>query len=557
MRKRAMQVIFVLTMSFWLLSGCGGGKPEKAGEGAKVPGTAENAAKTAAVPPAPAGEKIEIEVQARLEGAPVGGAIVSAGGAQIGKTDEKGYFLGTLQKRAGEEVGVEVAKEAPGLSVTPWKGSFVVKLPKDGKVERYSFRADLKGSMHVTVLVTEKGKPVEGADVAVRGKKAGTTDKNGEFLYEYKAAPKKAVDFSVTKAGFAEWSTSVRNLMPGQKIEAALSKRTVVEVSCVTDEYGRSRGVAGIAVSLDGQDVGKTDAKGVLTYRYAGKPGKKVRLVLSAPGYIPAEWETQVTLQGDVNLRRYFHPATPGPIRTGVYGFVGNTPGVDLQNVVTRTEEAVSAQLFKHSAFREVPAATLQAAMKKAKLPVEKATTRGWQNTPLADTVDMIVLGSVAKDDKGYLIETRFYAPTGKPVLSLIERAKGEGEVAAAAKEIAANAVDRFPFEGTVVAVEEDRYRVNLGKAGHRIAKGTEFDVAAQVLDKEGKATGYREIGILKVKKAEEAGSWASVEDLKAGEKVSVGDRVVRYIPREGEGGAVVTLSVRGGAPPTSRPFRG
>ncbi|MGZ8473759.1 MAG: PEGA domain-containing protein [Candidatus Deferrimicrobiaceae bacterium] len=555
MLKQAIKAVIVLSMSFGLLAGCEGGKPEKAGEKAAtavktVEGpAAENAARQAAAPVI-AGEKIEIEIHARLDGKPAAEANVSVDGAALGKTDEKGYFLGSLQKKPGEEIAVGVSKEAPGFSVVPWVGSFVVKLPKDGKVERYSFQADLKASMYVTVAVSEKGKPVEGADVAVKGKKAGTTDKNGEFLYEYETAPKKGVEFSVSKAGFAPWSMSVRKLTPGQKIEAALSKRTVIDVSCLTDDYGRSAGVAGVVVSVDGEAVGKTDAKGASTYRHAGKPGKKIRLTLSAPGYIPAEWETPVTLQGEVKIQRFFYPATPRPIRTGIYGYTSNSPGADLKDILTRTEEAVSAQLYKHSAFREVPPATLQSAMKKAKLPIEKATAKGWRNSPIAASVDMIVVGSVTKDDKGFLIETRFHNASGKTVLSLIERAKGAGDIVAAAKEIAVNAVERFPFEGTVVAAEEDRYRINLGKAGHRVVKGTEFDLAAPVIDRTGKVTGHRETGILKVNKVDESGAWAAVENLNAGEKISVGDRVVRYVPREGADGDVLTLSVKGGKPP-------
>jgi tetratricopeptide (TPR) repeat protein len=548
MLMRTIKAVFVISMSFWLLAGCEGGKPEKPGD---------NAAKQSVVIPAPAGEKIEIEVQARLENEPAAEASVSANGAVLGKTDGKGYFLGSLVKMPGEEVEVGVTKEGPGLAVVPWKGSFVVKLPKEGMLQRYSFKADLKASMYATVVAMEKGKPVAGADVAVKGKKVGTTDENGEFRYEYKTAPKKGIEFSVSKPGFAPWSAKVGKLAPGQKIEAALSKRTAISVSCLTEEYGRSRGVPGVSVSVDGKTMGKTDAKGDFTYKHPGKPGKKARLVLSAPGYIPAVWESQVALQGEVKIQRFFYSAAPRPIRTGIYGFVSNTPGADLQDFIARTEEAVSAQLFKYSAFRQVPAATLKAAMKKARLPVEKATTKGWRNTSLADSVDMIVLGSVARDDKGYIVETRFYGAGGKAVLSLVERIKDAGGIGAGAKEIAANAVDRFPFEGTVVAIEEDRYRINLGKSGHRILRGAEFDLASPVIDKAGKVTGYRETGVLKVNKADESGSWAAAEELKAGRKISVGDRVVRYVPREGEGGDIFTLSVKGGVPPDVSPLSG
>jgi len=39
----------------------------------------------------------------------------------------------------------------------------------------------------------------------------------------------------------------------------------------------------------------------------------------------------------------------------------------------------------------------------------------------------MIVLGSVAKDDKGFLIETKFYTSGGRLIHSQLARARNEG----------------------------------------------------------------------------------------------------------------------------------
>ncbi len=61
-------------------------------------------------------------------------------------------------------------------------------------------------------------------------------------------------------------------------------------------------------------------------------------------------------------------------------------------------------------------------------------------------TVDMIVLGSVAKDDKGYLIETKFYTSGGKLILSQITRAKSAGDINSAAKEIAIRRARTVPL---------------------------------------------------------------------------------------------------------------
>src|SRR5712691_11590379 len=171
---------------------------------------------------------------------------------------------------------------------------------------------------------------------------------------------------------------------------------------------------------------------------------------------------------------------------------------------------------------------------KRVKLGIDRITTKGWQDTPLRRTVDMIVLGSVAKDDKGFVIEAKFYTSGGQLILSQITRARDTGAITSAAREIAANVMERFPFEGAIVAVEGGSYRVNIGKP-YRVSRGTELTLTAAARSEAGKATEYRETGRLKVKRAEDAGSLAEVEDLKKGEKIKVGDRVVRRVSLEGK----------------------
>jgi hypothetical protein len=305
--------------------------------------------------------------------------------------------------------------------------------------------------------------------------------------------------------------------------------------------------------------AGKTDPKGVFTWSYDGEQGKKVQLALSAPGYIPASWKTTLTLEGELAVQRYFYPTTPKPIRTGIYRFVGNTPNVDLKDVLAQTEEAVAGQLFKFGCFKKVPSATLQAEIKQAKLSIEKIIVKGWRDKPLKRTVDMIVLGSVAKDDKGFLIETKFYTSGGKLIHSQLARAKSEGSISGAAKDIAAAVLAKFPFEGTVTGGDGDLYRINLGKSGYKIGKNMEFNLMTPRLDETGKISGYREIGRLKTRKIDDDFSVAEVEDLKKGEKVTLGDRVVRLVIREDEEQEknVVILSTKGGLPPDVSPLAG
>lgn len=506
-----------------------------------------------------AGEKLELKVKASIDGRPAEQAKVTVDNKEQGFTNADGTFVKVIKKKPGADVEVVVVKEMPGYRIKPWKSTFLMKLPKSGAVDTYSFDAALDASRYFTIIALEKGAPVQEAVVKVGGTDAGTTDAQGVFVYEYKAVPAEGLDLTVTKPGYAAWRKT-GTVEPGQKIEATLSKRVTVQISALMEEYGESSGIPGVAVSINKKNVGKTDAKGVFTYTYDGEPGKKVPLELTAPGSLPEMWKTAIVLEGEINVLRYFYPSTPRPIRTGIYRFVGNTPNADLKEVLGQTEAALAAQLFKNSCFREVPSKKLQSDMKFAKLNIDKITARGWRETVLKKTVDLIILGSVARDEQGLLIETKFYTSGGKLILSHITHAKSAGDINSAAKEIATAALERFPFEGTVVSVDGERYRINLGKAGYRISKGTDFTLKASRLDEAGKVSGFRETGRLRVKKTDENGSWSEVMELKKGEKISIGDRVVRRIYREGEEDGernYFILSAKGGMPPDVSPLAG
>jgi len=505
-----------------------------------------------------AGEKMTLEVKAKMDGQPAAQARVTVDGVEEGVTGADGSFAKPLTKKPGAEVEVIVSKEMPGYRIKPWKNAFLMKLPKKGVVDTYAFDAELQATRYVTIVVKEKAAPVADAVVKADGKEVGKTGENGEFVYEYQSLPAAGIDLSVSKSGYSTWKKSGA-VEPGQQLEVALSKRVTVTVTALTEEYGQSSGIPGIAVTIDKKAAGKTDPKGVFTWSYDGEPGKKVQLALSAPGYIPASWKTTLTLEGELTVQRYFYPTTPKPISTGIYRFAGNTPNVDLKDVLAQTEDAVAVQLFKFGCFKKVPSATLQAEIKQARLSIEKIIVKGWRDKPLKRTVDMIVLGSVAKDDKGFLIETKFYTSGGKLIHSQLARAKSEGSISGAAKDIAAAVLAKFPFEGTVTGGDVDLYRINLGKSGYKIGKNMEFNLMTPRLDETGKISGYREIGRLKTRKIDDDFSVAEVEDLKKGEKVTFGDRVVRLVIREDEEQEknVVILSTKGGLPPDVSPLAG
>src|SRR5260221_3488759 len=478
-------------------------------------------------------------------------AVVVVDHEQLGVTDAQGLFAQQIRKKAGAEIEVSVRKEMPGYRIEPWKTTFLVKLDQQSA---YRFDADLSATRYVTLRVSDNGAPLAEAEVAAGGKKAGVTDAKGELVYEYRQQPPKGTQFAVAKPGYSG-HRAIYEFEAGQVIEIQMNREGILAIKSLNDEYGRASGVPGLAVSIDGKTVGKTDSQGTYTYTYRGEPGKRTVVALAAPGYIPGTWKTAVKIEGQVTLQRYFCPTSPRPIRIGIYRVVGNTPGVDLKDIAAQAEQSLATQLFRFPAFREVPRETLQAEITQRKLNIERMTTKGWQDTPLRATVDMIVLGSVAKDDDGYLTEVKFHTANGKVIFSEIARARSARGIDSAGRDIVSNVVERFPLEGTVIGEEGERYRINIGR-NWRIGRGTEFTLTAPNLAEGGKVAGYRETGRMEVRRGEDASSLVEGTTLKQGAKGQIGDRGVRRSARDEEA-TVFLVRVKGGIGSEVNPLAG
>jgi len=197
------------------------------------------------------GQRLDIEIKARIDGQPVPQATVAVDREVLGVTDGQGVFARQLTKKPGAEIDVTVTKEMHGYRIEPWKTSFLVKLAKDGQASAYRFEADLKATRFVTLRVIERGAPLPEAKVAVGGKEAGVTDAKGETLYVYERQPSKGIDLSVSKSGYSPYRAT-HALEPGQVIEVALQRQSVLAIKALTDEYGSTGGVPGLAVSIDG-----------------------------------------------------------------------------------------------------------------------------------------------------------------------------------------------------------------------------------------------------------------------------------------------------------------
>lgn len=498
--------------------------------------------------------RMDLEVNVTMNGMFIPHARIMMDGQLLGETGVTGQFKATTKQLPGKQVKIEAIADVAGYEVQPWKSEFTVKLPNEGEILEYVFDAELKAAPFVMVAVQEKGVPIAGATVLVDNSEVGKTDEAGNFIYKYPPGSKNMASVEVSKTGYSTWKKHA-NLEPGNKLAVELVKQIAVSFEALKDEYGRGVGIAGITVSINGKQIGKTNPMGSVVFNYEGEPGKPVKVAYSAPGYLPSEWSSSMVIEGGTTVRQYFYPLTPKPIKVSFSHFGGNTPGVDLKDVALQTQTAIRTHLFKHSVFQEVAGATLDTELKNASLNISKLTAKGWQQTRLQGLLDMIVVGSVAQDAKGFIIEAKFHSSSGKLIYSQVIRADDRGDINSAAREIASNVIERFPFEGTVIALKDDRYEINLGKQ-YALSRGTEFALIAPAGSNAAPSN-----ALLTVKKIGESSSFAALEEGQTGAKIEVGDRVVRLVQRDGESNSVKSgresfvVSVKGGAGKDASPL--
>jgi hypothetical protein len=539
--------------------------------------------------------ELEVEVAVSLDGEPVSGAGVLVDGAQVGVTGGDGRFLYRMQKLPGSETSLAVEKKIEGYRIQPWQDTFVTKLTQPGVIERYGFKADLQAYKSIVFVVTKEGEPVEGAVVDVQGSKV-TTGADGQAVYEFRESPSRGLRVSVEENGFEPWKKSIA-IQPGQRYTIALhqkrsapptaaaaaldrstgEKAAVAEtarsakalpaaptatlyLSALTESYGNTAGLPGVQLALNGAAIGKTNSKGQLTHEYRGDPLDSARVVFTAPGFVPEKWETSVTLKGKRSVQRYFYPAAPRPIRIGLHGYVNNSPETDLSEVIEGLETQISNSLSAYASFQQVPKSRLKRLMLQAGKDMETASTKGWQNSSLANAVDLILAGNVSMDESGIGVETTVMAADGQIILSQLNRARKRENIGGVAKLIVNSFIDQFPFEGVVTAVEDGRYRINLGTADHKIRRGNQFRCRKAETGRSGKISGFSEAGLLRVVETDGQSSVTEIAEFSESAAIGVGDRVVRrvYLEERMESErASLTLRIKGGLAPEARPLWG
>lgn len=548
--------------------------------------------------------ELEVSLSVKLDGKPLSNAQINIDGASAGTTDTEGKFIQRINRLPGQEVSLSVSKDAPGYDIKPWEQKFVTKLSNPGQVVRYPYEVRLVAKKYVTLSVATDEEPVADAIVYLNKKPIGKTDADGRFIHNYNKVRKPRFNFSVRKKGYRSWNRNV-SAEPGDEVKVALAKKTApkpkevvresdpepatapksrktkvagtktkstvkrstskrstarLTISTKSDSYGVAKPLSGVVVSINGRQKGKTDSRGNFVYYYKGTAGKKVELTLTAPGHVPSQWKTKVTMKGKRTLHRYFYPATPPIIQVGMYGYINNSPNEAIEDNIAQVEDSVRKNLFIYRSFREVPKSKLHNMMLQDTLDMETLSTKGWQQASMSKNVDMILSGSITKDERGFTIESTLTTADGKILLSQINTARNTRDIPRTSRIIATSIIDQFPFEGTITAVEEDGYTVNLGQHNYKIRRGNVFRYMAAQTGRSGKISGYKEEGLLRVIETMNTNSKVEIATLNENKKIQVGDKVIRRVYLEEEREAAknsFVLAANGGTADSATPLWG
>src|SRR5439155_634653 len=133
------------------------------------------------------GERLDLEVKARIDGQPAAQATVVVDREQLGVTDDKGEIVYLYRQQPAKGAELNVAK-------TGYGAYRAVRQFEPGQVVEVALNR--QAVVAIKALTDEYGRAsgVPGLSVSIDGNTVGKTDAQGAYTYTYRGAPgKKAV----------------------------------------------------------------------------------------------------------------------------------------------------------------------------------------------------------------------------------------------------------------------------------------------------------------------------------------------------------------------------
>lgn len=471
---------------------------------------------------------LTVKVSATLSGQALAQAQVVIDDAPVGVTNADGMLTTPLQKMRNTTTPITVSYKTADMQAKSWSGEIYIA----GTEKRSGGIYEVNAVLQPFIIFEAKcgDKLLEHAVISQGKQELGKTNSKGLFEFAFKEWPENMTEVSISRSGYMPTTLAVIN-KSGSTFSANLIEQAVLRITAVTETNELVTPLKNIDVYLNETLLGKTDNRGIFTYLHTGIHGGSAVLNFIAGNQIPEKREENVTLKGPLSFELQYLPANAPPLRTGVFTFSDTSESGGSASLAVDARQQFASNFFRASqAFQEIPQDVLTHIINASGMDIDKLLTDGWENSGLRDDLDLLIVGNVANDVSGKLLDVRFYRFDGKLLFGHLARMDGgtSRDITKAVVEIIGNVRKRFPFEGAVVSMDVSGIKVNLMGNAFPLAENDMFTVHSIIKDAHGEVTGSRTVGALALRYTNNNQPVLVENNVKPGDKIKIGDKITR-----------------------------
>lgn len=301
------------------------------------------------------------------------------------------------------------------------------------------------------------------------------TSSHGHCLMNPAERLGRVITLILQKPGYVTQSFKIQ-LAHNEDHNFTLTKGTSIDVLALTSYYGSTLGIADIKVHQQGSPIGQTNSFGYFSLPIPASASPPPKLTLHHPGLIPAQRTIELSvLPSAPIIVPYLHRA-PELVRVALFQpellARQKQRSLQLTTALNLYHKSLRSQVFRSKLIRRVGYDKAHSAT-SAEFSFQTAAQHGWLHKELATWLDVFLMSFIYPKNHGWRsagntpawLETRIYA-SSKGLLASINipltlPLLDQNNLTSQAISTQARAL--LPYQGTIVAIKDGTYTLNLG----------------------------------------------------------------------------------------------